>query len=159
MSDVRFAEQLIVHERRAYALAMRLMRHPEDARDAVHDAYCKAILAEKTYDAARPLGPWFLSIVRNAALDRLRRTQAHVQIEEQIGGDLTSDGVLAREEAAAVHDALNRISTRYRRALELRYFEGYRYREIAAELCVKMATAQTLVHRARFAFRAAFSMR
>src|SRR3954451_19654815 len=68
---------LDAHRQQAFNLAYRLVRRPEDAADAVHDAYVLAMRAARGSTAAprEPgrLGPWLLKIVANVALGQLRR--------------------------------------------------------------------------------------
>src|SRR3954451_18366408 len=75
--DEAVGSLLDAHRQKAFNLAYRLVRRPEDAADAVHDAYVLAMRAARG-SAAAPrepgrLGPWLLKIVANVALGQLRR--------------------------------------------------------------------------------------
>jgi len=62
---------------------------------------------------------------------------------------LTANGELS----ALVHEALDRLPERQARALELKYVDGYSSKEIARELAVSDEAVQSLLARARRAFR------
>ena len=66
----------------AFNLAYRLVRRPEDAADAVQDAFVLAVRATRG-DTAAPrdanrFRPWLLKIVANVALGQLRRKRSDV---------------------------------------------------------------------------------
>lgn len=152
---MEFAQRLIAFEQAAFWVANRILRNRDDARDVVQDAYCRALAYRETFDSGKPIRPWFLQIVRNAALDRLRviRREKSETVEPAGVSRCPSDYAIAQEQRNTVHLALHGLPERYRRALHLRYVEGYRYREISKALRVPIGTAQTLVHRGRAALR------
>src|SRR4051794_20975127 len=68
---------LEAHQQAAYTVAYRLLGSEPDAADAVQEAFLSAVRAVRS-EHARPrdvqhFGSWFLRIVSNAALQRLRR--------------------------------------------------------------------------------------
>ena len=58
----------------AYSLAKWLSRSPTDAEDIVQDAALRALSALSTVSVDRPK-PWFLAIVRNAAMSFMARNR------------------------------------------------------------------------------------
>ena len=67
----------------AHALAIQILGNREDAADAVHDAFAAVLGKADAYDRDRgPLKPWFLRVVRNRCIDRLRqRRPSGVDVE------------------------------------------------------------------------------
>src|SRR2546428_13854595 len=57
----------------ARRVARAVLSDPDDADDAAQDALLSALVKLDQYDPRRPLGPWLLRIVANAATDRRRR--------------------------------------------------------------------------------------
>src|SRR5690625_804318 len=51
--------------RRAHALALRLLGHPEDAEDLVQEVFMTVLEKIDTFEPGRPFGPWFFQILRN----------------------------------------------------------------------------------------------
>lgn len=152
---MEFAQRLIALEQAAFWVANRVVRNRDDARDVVQDAYCRALAHRDSFEPDRPVRPWFLQIVRNAALDRLRaiRREKSEIVEPAGASGCPSDHAIAQERRITVHLAMRALPERYRHALALRYFEGYRYHEISAALRIPVGTAQTFVHRGRAALR------
>jgi RNA polymerase sigma factor (sigma-70 family) len=58
----------------AYSLAKWLCQNPTDAEDIVQDAALRALQALSTVSVDRPK-PWFLAIVRNAAMTFMARNR------------------------------------------------------------------------------------
>src|SRR6266542_5896741 len=77
LSDDALGDLLDAYRQPAFDLAYRLLRRPEDAADAVQDAFVLAVRAMQGHTAAprEPgrFGSWLLKIVANAALGQLRR--------------------------------------------------------------------------------------
>ncbi len=68
----------------AHALAIQFLGNADDAADAVHDAFAKALRKPDAYDAHKgPLKPWFLHVVRNRCIDLIRRRRpGDVDVEQ-----------------------------------------------------------------------------
>ncbi len=151
---------------------MRLLRDPEESRDAAQETFVRAYAAVATYDAAQPFAPWLLRIARNHCLDLLRRrvpASAQLQLDAE-----PEDGAPAREladtEAPAADALLERAQTRtaleaavaqlppnYREVVHLFHVEHLSYKEIAGTLDVPIGTVMTWLHRARGRLRETLS--
>jgi RNA polymerase sigma-70 factor (ECF subfamily) len=137
----------------AFGVARRIVRDGDRARDVVQEAVCRALRYEKGFDAGRPVRPWFLTIVRNVAIDEVRRSRHTHELPEIAHTDATLDRLIEREECADVLREIALLRPAYRRALELKC-RGVAYRDIARQLGIPVGTAQTFVHRAKLALRA-----
>jgi RNA polymerase sigma-70 factor, ECF subfamily len=73
-SRAEFDELMLPHLNAAYGLARWMMRHPEEAEEAVQDAYLRALEHFDRYQG-RGEKAWFLTIVRNVCLTRLNRSR------------------------------------------------------------------------------------
>ena len=60
------------HMRAAYNLARWLVRNDQDAEDVVQESFLKAYKAQESFRGGEAR-TWVLSIVRNTAMDLLRR--------------------------------------------------------------------------------------
>jgi RNA polymerase sigma-70 factor (ECF subfamily) len=126
----------------ALALAVRVVRDRAVAEDVVHDAYVAVWDKIDGYDAARgSLRTWLLAIVRNRALDRLRQTRPTddlAVVDERFDRDLavtnpTWELTVAALDRAALQSALSTLPGDQRQAIELAYFDGLTYRQVAAD--------------------------
>lgn len=140
----------------AHALASHILGNPDDASDAVQDAFATVLGKPAAYDAEKgPLKPWFLRVVRNRCLDLLRRRRPG-----SVAVDGLSDKGATPEQAAEIDDrnrqlklALATISNEQRQIVILRDHLDLSYAEIADVLDVVPGTVMSRLHRARLALR------
>jgi RNA polymerase sigma-70 factor (ECF subfamily) len=139
------------HASIAMAVALRIVADRQQAEDLVHDAFVAAWQKIDRFDPARgSLRSWIVTIVRNRAIDRLRVTRPSIEIGEadersmlQTGPNPTWDDALARLGVSQLRAALTGLSPEQRQAVELAYFGGHTYREIAALTGVPLGTANS----------------
>jgi len=135
-----------------FTLALRIVGDPELAREVLQDAFLRCWDGRETYDAGRGRVPWWLiGIARNRAIDLLRSRphQARLRERETLPGpapardagpwDIT-DAVALR---GAIANALERLSTVQRRAIEMAYYRGLTQAEIARELGEPLGTVKS----------------
>jgi RNA polymerase sigma-70 factor (ECF subfamily) len=89
--------------------AATLIAGPADAEDAVQDAFVRAYYALGQFRTGAPFKPWLLTIVANAARNRLRSAGQQPRLRDRLVGDRTS-GVLrlVRSAESEVVDADDR---------------------------------------------------
>jgi RNA polymerase sigma factor (sigma-70 family) len=128
-----------------------MLRNPDDAEDAAHEVFLRAIGPSQLRSAGEEITPWLLTVARNHCLDVLRRRQrlGRVLVTLSADGDATPDPeaqVADRDVVAAIFEQLRR---RERQALWQSAVERRPLAAIAYDLRLSyMATAQ-LLHRAR----------
>jgi RNA polymerase sigma-70 factor (ECF subfamily) len=137
------------HASTAMAVALRIVADRELAEDLVHDAFVAVWQKIDRFDPARgSLRSWIVTIVRNRAIDRLRGTRPSIEIGEadersllRSGPNPTWDDAVARLGSAQLRAALAELPAEQRQAIELAYFGGHTYREIATLTGVPLGTA------------------
>jgi RNA polymerase sigma-70 factor (ECF subfamily) len=137
------------HASAAMAVALRVVANREQAEDLVHDTFVAIWQKIDRFDATRgSLRSWITAIVRNRAIDRLRGTRPSIEIGEadersmlRSGSNPTWDDALARLGAVQLRSALDELPAEQRQAIELAYFGGRTYREIATMTGVPLGTA------------------
>lgn len=133
----------------AMAVAVRIVSEREQAEDVVHDAFLAVWSKIDRFDPARgPLRAWLLTIVRNRALDRVRARRPEPDVaalDEQSflasEPNPTWEAALARLSATELRAAVEQLPSEQRAAIELAYFGGRTYREIAELTGVPQGTA------------------
>jgi RNA polymerase sigma-70 factor (ECF subfamily) len=140
-----------------FALA-RLGGDTEMAREVVQATVCKALAKLETFRGEAPLLAWLCACCRNEILMGFRQKQRQtkvVALEEEIASDRDPpEGALARKERVRhVHAALDLLPPRYARALEWKYVERLSVKEIGERLRLGAKAAESLLTRARQAFR------
>lgn len=135
------------------------------ARDLVQATVCKALAGLAGYRGEAPLFTWLCACCQNEIRMHFRRQGSRPRTVDLDGLDGAAgladpepggqpDNALARkEEAFRVHATLDRLPPRYARALEWKYLERVPVQEIAARLRLGTKAAESLLGRARRAFR------
>ena len=155
---------------RIYRFALpRLSRDEDLAKDVVQATLIKAIRGLAGFRGDSALFTWLCQICRREIVDQLRklrrRSQQVVLIDdspevravlESIEAPQSTEPSYAQSAAdlqRIVHAVLDRLPARYGEALELKYIEGRSVEEIGDRLGIGQTAAQSLLARARIAFR------
>ena len=134
--------------RQAYALALRILRDPALAQDAVQDAFLAVWRTAPSYDPARGApSTWLMTLVHRRAVDLVRREdrrRAAPRADAPVpAGDATDEAVEVRDQRARVRLALDVLTPAEREALELAYYGGLSQSEIAERLGVPLGTVKS----------------
>ena len=133
----------------AMAVAVRVLRDRGAAEDVVHDAFVAVWQKIDRFDVAQgSLRSWLLTIARNRAIDRLRRARPAEGVEDLDGRSFlrstpnpTWDAAIASLDRRALVAAVATLPAEQREAVELAYFEGLTYREVAVRVGIPPGTA------------------
>lgn len=133
----------------AIAVALRVVGNRDEAEDVVHDAFVAVWRKIDRFDAKRgALRSWLMTVVRNRAIDRVRARRANIDLDDadersllRTGPNPTLEAALSRASTSDLRSAMASLPDEQRRALELAYFEGYTYREVADLTGVPAGTA------------------
>ena len=153
-----------------FALA-RLDGDQEAARDVVQQTFCKAIERLDSYRGEAALYTWFCQVCRNTLIDYQRAMQRQVRtvvlLEDQPGLRAVLEAFVApaatHPELAAwrqdirrlVQATVDSLPDHYSAVLEWKYIDGRSVADIARQLNVGVKAAESLLTRARHAFREA----
>jgi RNA polymerase sigma-70 factor (ECF subfamily) len=146
-----------------FPIALRILRDRTEAEDVLHDAFVAVNERAAQYAADRgSVIAWLVTLVRNLSIDRTRRRERR--------GSLARD-VIAHEPPASARDperltseaserekirrALSSLPEAQRQTLEVAFFEGLSYPEIAARENVPLGTIKSRAARALAALREA----
>lgn len=157
---------------RVYRFALpRLGNDVEACKEVVQSTLVKAMRALGTFRGEAALFSWLCQICRRQIADYLRAHKRHHQnvvlIDDTPGlrealdsiaapaSDEPLQGYGSAETRRLVQSVLDRLPSRYGDVLEWKYIEGRSVEEIGALLGVGQVAAQSLLARARVAFREA----
>lgn len=137
-----------------FSLALRVLSDRQVAEELVQETFVRVWRQSSSYEAIRgALASWILGIVRNLAIDELRRRSARPQaaigdVTERLAlvesaHDDPAEQVDARIRHETVTGALNQLPRAQREVLELAYFGGLSQSEIAARLGDPLGTVKT----------------
>ncbi len=153
------------YHRRAYALALGVVRHPDDALDVVQDAFIKAHKYLDKFEGNSSFYTWLYRIVMNLAIDHLRKHKRvkPVELDEaklEDGGDESliprilggnpGRALMDKQIRARIDQALSELSENHRAVLVMRELEGLSYEEMAQAMeCSKGTIMSRLFHARR----------
>jgi RNA polymerase sigma factor (sigma-70 family) len=146
----------------AYSLAKWLCQNPTDAEDIVQDAALRALQALSTVSVDRPK-PWFLALVRNAAMTFMarnrRKTVAYAgdltdldTLDLRQGDDASPNPeqeLIALEDSERLRQAIASLPSPFLETLVMRDINGLSYREIAEATETPIGTVMSRLTRAR----------
>jgi RNA polymerase sigma-70 factor, ECF subfamily len=134
-----------------------LLRHKEDAEDAVQDAFLRALERIEQCDPERQFGPWFFRIVATTAINKQRSAKRR-ETEELSEAEVST--VMGPAESATlsvlrgeVDVALAMLPPVQRQLIELVTYEEFTPTEAAQLLDMPAGTARWHLHEARKALR------
>ncbi len=157
-SEAAFAELYRAQATGIYNLCLRLLGSPEDAQDVTQDVFVKAYRQLPGRDAGFRVGPWLYRVAVNACYDQLRARKARPS--EPLPDEIASpriDDIERSELGELLEQTLAGLSLRHRTVLLLRDVHGLSHGEIAAALSVSRGATETLLFRARQAFRRTYT--
>jgi RNA polymerase sigma-70 factor (ECF subfamily) len=147
-----------------FALA-RLDRDEDAAEEVVQATLCAAIPKLSTFRREAALLTWLCTFCRHEIFAYYRRTQRErrmvplLEDEPHVAAALDAFAAASRDETTRlVHVLLDRLPPRYAAALEWKYIDGLSVKEIAERLELSAKAAESLLTRARDAFREGFSI-
>ena len=138
------------HGGAAYSLAYRIVGDRQRAEDVTQEAFLSIWRSGARFDRARgSVRAWTLGIVRNRAIDALRREAAKAPslgfdddgiLESRPSEDFTDVEALRRETARELRGALSELPGDQSKVIELAYFGGFSHSEIAKMLGEPLGT-------------------
>lgn len=138
---------------RAAGYARALLGNRHDAEDAVQQSALRGWERISQYDAARPFGGWWFAILRNCCLDLLRARKAS-RTDNLEGIDPPDTRAAEEPEWTRLEAGLRRLTPAHREILQLKYFGGLSYDELAVTLAIPRGTVMSRLHLARKALAA-----
>lgn len=131
-----------------YALALSLLRDAHEAQDVAQDAFVQVWERAPSY---RPQGSpmaWLLTVTRNLALSRLRRSGRQTALDEAAWNAIPAAAPdVSPEDRQVLQDALARLGAEERRIILLHAVAGLKHRETAQLLELPLSTVLSKYHR------------
>lgn len=156
MQNTIFNSEICKHQQCLESFAMKFTNDVEDANDLVQDTLIKAIRYHHLYEPGTNLRGWLFTILRNTFINDYRKKSRHRNLfdtnEEISSGQLSHSAIRNNSEdkflLEDINKALDTVSDDYKTPF-LKYFQGFKYHEIAEELQIPIGTVKTRIHMAR----------
>jgi RNA polymerase sigma-70 factor, ECF subfamily len=140
------------HGPAVYGMALRVLRDADRAGDVVQDVMCGLWDRPERFDPDRgALRPYLLRVAHGRAVDivraevrRANREAGQAPTDELEDTDLERE-VIALLRAESVREAITRLSPAEREAIDLAYFGGHTYRDVAVILGIPEGTVKSRI--------------
>ena len=166
--DVAAFRQLVErHQRRAFAIALSLVRDENDARELVQDAFLRVYKGLGTFQGGSSFFTWLYRIITNLSIDLIRKPgrqladideqrfetdegqEAEFPLLSKVDGSDPVDVVRRQEIAKRLHAALEALPPYHRGVIVMREIEGLSYEEMATAMGVSKGTIMSRLFHAR----------
>lgn len=135
-----------------YRMALRVLHDSEEAEDLTQDVFLRLWNQADRYDASRgSLSSYLLTITRSRAIDKLRSRGSQLRFFHRWKAtllynatpDTPLESISMEERSQLVRAALSSLSDNERQILELSYYEGLSYTEMAKRLNLPLGTVKS----------------
>ena len=161
--DAAFAAIVARHAGLMYRVAFALLKHPQDAEDAVQETLLKLYrtggwqqMADEKAFLARSVWHTGLSRLGTQSTRAMRNAGDVAEMNLPSRGQSPEEAVMQDADHALMHRLIDELPENFRQALILSAIEGMRSHEVAAVLAVPEATVRTRVMRAKAELRKMF---
>ncbi len=157
-----FAELVERHRRRAFSIALGLVRDEQDAWEIVQEAFLRVYRGLEGFNGAASFFTWLYRIVKNLSIDLMRRPawqrelggelaleQADSLFLSHLAGASPEDALRRHELAAVVGKAIDALPPYHRAVILMREVEGMSYEEMATAAGVSKGTIMSRLFHAR----------
>lgn len=159
-----YADLMRYYREPIYLMLLRMTHSPVDADDLTMEAFGKAFRQLSSYTPQNTFATWLFSIASNHGIDFIRRQHMRlvplnsmsVSNEDDTyeypfpSDDPTpEEELITRQRDKIVRDLVDRLAPRYRRIVNMRYFDELSYEEIAKQLNIPLGTVKIQLRRAR----------
>lgn len=145
------------YNRLLFGLILSILKKREEAEDILQEVFTKIWENAEKFDLEKgTVYTWIVTMARNKSIDRLRskvykeqKKQSTSLDDEDVFHPLYSDesdpleNTILSERAKIVHEALNEISEKQRKVLQVSYFSGMSQSEISEEFGIPLGTVKT----------------
>ena len=158
MKKISFRNDVLPLKNELFRVALRITLNPAEAEDVVQETMIKVWNRRERWDEIESIEAFCLTICRNQALDKLKRTdRLSTSIEDEPPYDEADQSASANPEERAmqrdriqlVKRLINLLPEKQRTAMQLRDIEGKSYKEIASIMDISEEQVKVNIFRAR----------
>ncbi len=159
-----YAELMQRYKDSIYFMLLKMVNNRDDADDLTIEAFGKAFKNLHQYTPDYAFSTWLFKIATNNCIDFIRRKRKMTfsidqGIESENGSEMQfeiksptldpEERMIKMQKAVLMREVVEKLKPRYRRLVELRYFQERSYDEIATELQLPLGTVKAQLFRAR----------
>ena len=148
-----FAELYDATRSRVFGMVLRVLRDPGYSEETTQEVYLQVWRSADKYDPRQGSAlSWIITLAHRRAVDRVRSEQSGADRESHYGStnvdaafDSVSEEVTQRDDRRRVTECLGSLTELQRRSVELAYYRGFTYTEVAEELSSPLPTVKSRI--------------
>lgn len=157
-----YAELMNRYREAIYHMLLKMVNNANDSEDLTIEAFSKAFKNLDQYTPNFAFSTWLFKIATNNCIDFIRKKRIdHISLDRengekdnisytiQAGIPDPEEDLIKKQKARILRSVVNTLKPRYRKLVELRYFNEFSYDEIAKELDLPLGTVKAQLFRAR----------
>lgn len=152
MTAVEFNYQLTNLSGNLERFAMSLTSNHEDAKDLLQETFAKAIAYRDKFEANTNLKAWTFTIMKNTFINNYRRNvKANTTFDHtgdlyylNLGHESASETPDSQYAVQEIYKKINELSDEFRVPF-IMHTQGFKYKEIAEELDLKIGTVKSRI--------------
>jgi RNA polymerase sigma factor (sigma-70 family) len=157
-----FAELMGRYRDAIYYMLLKMVNNTSDAEDLTIEAFGKAFKNITQYAPNYAFSTWLFKIATNNCIDFIRKKKAnHISLDhnddehEKASMDIQApildpeESLINDQKIKLMRSVVSKLKPRYRKLIELRYFNELSYEEISEELELPIGTVKAQLFRAR----------
>ncbi len=146
LREAAFVRLANSHLDAAYRLARAILRDPDEAQDATHDAFVQAWRKWSTLRDRARFEPWFDRILVNTCRNRLRSSRRFATDISAEVALASGDPIGPADDRDVIGNAITALSPDHQVVVALRYYGDLTVETIADRLGVPQGTVQSRLH-------------
>lgn len=159
-----FAELMSRYKDSIYFMLLKMVNNRDDAEDLTIEAFGKAFKNIRQYTPDYAFSTWLFKIATNNCIDFIRKKRKQAfsldrGFENDEGQEMAlevkslhpdpEEHYIKKQKVEMMRDVVDKLKPRYKKLVELRYFQELAYEEIAVELNLPLGTVKAQLFRAR----------
>lgn len=152
------------YKKAVYFMILKMIRDADDAEDLTMEAFAKAFRNLERFKKDYTFSTWLFRIATNNTIDFIRKKKLKtmslnntlsddsgnsVNIDVEDDDNNPQDEFIKSQRIEMVRFFVDKLPAKYRKLVQLRYFDELSYEEIAQELDKPLGTVKAQLHRSR----------
>lgn len=148
-----FTEIFNLYKMSVYYFILRRIHNETDTEDLTMETFERAFASIKYFIPLVKLSTWLHEIAKNRVTDYIRekkRTPQMTEPDTTVKENMTPDRIcICNQEFSIIQDGIRGLRNEVHRKLMIMYCQGYKMREMAAELKMPLGTVKNYIHRSK----------
>ncbi len=157
LENLSLEELYLRYSSQAYAMAVKILRDPQAAEDAVQEAFLKVWQKSETFDPSKAsFGTWLMQVVHNLSIDQLRKKRiSAISLDQTEKNEVLpylvdsregpEEEVWLKQKRETIKEKLLLLNSRQRSLIEMAFFGGFTHHQIAVSTGLALGTVKSSI--------------